>query len=299
MPTGFSKRGWTAWLLSCVDRRVFATAPVVLDLLNWNPNLHHHYRAYGGWSWAFQPYWAEGVSKYIDHPRAKEAFDEHAGDPFAYNERLAALPKLIVSGTGDQFFLLDDSHYFFLELLGENNFMQIMENTDHGLGGHTDRLWQNYRSFFVASYEDFEFPRIEQERIVTEDGGEILVNLDRAPKSIRGWYADTTNVTVETDDEGNEVHRRDFRLRTALRNNPIVWEEVAVEQVDDTRFRLAMDLRDGGEGYRGFFIDMTFDGPREDAPFDELNFATEINIVPDTFPWEQCSSEEECRGSLK
>ena len=38
--------------------------------------------AYGGWSWAFSPYWMEEVSKYIDHPRAAEAFDEHAGDPF-------------------------------------------------------------------------------------------------------------------------------------------------------------------------------------------------------------------------
>ena len=33
----------------------------------------------------------------------------------------------------------------------------IMENTDHGLGrpdGETiDRLWRNYRAFFVAVYE--------------------------------------------------------------------------------------------------------------------------------------------------
>ena len=44
--------------------------------------------------------------------------------PPAYNERLAPLNKLIVSATGDQFFLLDDSHYYFDQLLGENNFMQ-------------------------------------------------------------------------------------------------------------------------------------------------------------------------------
>jgi PhoPQ-activated pathogenicity-related protein len=41
-----------------------------------------------------------------------------------YNERLAPLPKLIVSATGDQFFLLDDSHFFFDQLDGDNNFMQ-------------------------------------------------------------------------------------------------------------------------------------------------------------------------------
>ena len=41
--------------------------------------------AYGGWSWAFQPYWAEGVSRYIDHPRAHMIFDDHATDPFGIN----------------------------------------------------------------------------------------------------------------------------------------------------------------------------------------------------------------------
>ena len=30
------QRGWTAWLLTCTDQRVFATAPFVLSLLNWN-----------------------------------------------------------------------------------------------------------------------------------------------------------------------------------------------------------------------------------------------------------------------
>ena len=31
------QRGWTAWLLACVDTRVFALSPVVFDLLNWHP----------------------------------------------------------------------------------------------------------------------------------------------------------------------------------------------------------------------------------------------------------------------
>ena len=46
----------------------------------------------------------------------------------AFNERLADVPKLIVSATGDQFFLLDDSHYYFQDLLGDRNYMQYVYN---------------------------------------------------------------------------------------------------------------------------------------------------------------------------
>ena len=34
--SGKSKRGWTAWLLTAVDRRVIAQAPIVFDMINWN-----------------------------------------------------------------------------------------------------------------------------------------------------------------------------------------------------------------------------------------------------------------------
>jgi PhoPQ-activated pathogenicity-related protein len=52
---GASKRGWTTWLTAAaVTDRVMLAAPVVFDELNITANLHHHYQAYGGWSFAFQ-----------------------------------------------------------------------------------------------------------------------------------------------------------------------------------------------------------------------------------------------------
>ena len=53
--SGASKRGWTTWLTAAVATdRVLLAAPVVYDELNFTHNLHHHYQAYGGWTWAFQ-----------------------------------------------------------------------------------------------------------------------------------------------------------------------------------------------------------------------------------------------------
>ena len=46
---GASKRGWITWIVASVDPRIMAIVPVVMDNLNAHKNLHHHFRAYGGW----------------------------------------------------------------------------------------------------------------------------------------------------------------------------------------------------------------------------------------------------------
>jgi PhoPQ-activated pathogenicity-related protein len=47
---GASKRGWTAWTVAAVDKRVVAIIPAVIDLLNLKPSFEHHYRSYGFWA---------------------------------------------------------------------------------------------------------------------------------------------------------------------------------------------------------------------------------------------------------
>ena len=47
---GASKRGWTTWTTAAVDRRVVAIAPLVIDVLNVEKALVHHWRAYGFWA---------------------------------------------------------------------------------------------------------------------------------------------------------------------------------------------------------------------------------------------------------
>ena len=44
-------------------------------------NLHHHNMAYGGWSFAFAPYWNDNIPYYIDHPRTIDIGDEIGIDP--------------------------------------------------------------------------------------------------------------------------------------------------------------------------------------------------------------------------
>jgi len=58
--TGASKRGWTTWMISTVDKRVKCAIPVVLDCLNLKEQFFSWFRNMGAWSFALWPYWIEG-----------------------------------------------------------------------------------------------------------------------------------------------------------------------------------------------------------------------------------------------
>ncbi|XP_072027744.1 autocrine proliferation repressor protein A-like [Amphiura filiformis] len=148
-PCGGSKRGWTAWLMGAVDKRVFAMAPIVLDVLNALENLRHHYRSLGGWTWAFNPYYEEDITSQLDNPDAQLIVD--IIDPLAYKDRLT-MPKYIITASNDEFFLVDDSHYYFDQMIGPT-YMRIVANAEHALIGHREDIWNGIASFVVSVLE--------------------------------------------------------------------------------------------------------------------------------------------------
>ena len=42
------------------------------------------------------------------------------------------------------------------------------------------------------------FPEMSWSRDENEEGGRLTLTLDRTPLAVRGWFVETTNVTVET-----------------------------------------------------------------------------------------------------
>ncbi|XP_072043224.1 autocrine proliferation repressor protein A-like [Amphiura filiformis] len=174
MPAGRSKRGWITWLTGVVDKRVFAMAPIVLDVLNLRENLHHHYRSLGGWTFAFNDYYEEGITQFLDHPNTQMLADFI--DPLAYRDRLT-MPKFIFTGANDQFFLPDDSHYYYDQLLGPK-YLRIIPNAEHSFTLHQISLIRNLGGFLLAVKQN-------------ATHGVIELTTDQVPTEVKAWKGRT------------------------------------------------------------------------------------------------------------
>ena len=129
--TGQSKRGWTTWLIGAVDPRVAGVAPRVIDLLNLQAQVMHQWRSYGTFSNMLDEYVQEGVVQQMSSPRGLRLTS--LVDPFAYRERLAGVPKLVVLGANDPYWVADSSSLYYSQLPGEpgSKALCIVPNVGH------------------------------------------------------------------------------------------------------------------------------------------------------------------------
>lgn len=249
---GASKRGWTTWLTAAVDQRVVALCPLVIDVLNVEVSMAHHFRAYG--------FYAPSVGDYVRHhimewsgtaeSRALYAIE----DPFSYRDRLT-LPKLLINAAGDQFFLPDSSRHFFSELRGVK-FLRYIPNTDHGLK-NTD-VQQTLRAWHHAVLNKTPLPQFSWQRSAE---GSLVVSALTKPSSVMRWQA--TNPAA-----------RDFRLETLGPG----WKSTPLEETDG-RYSAALEKPE--QGWTASFVELTFD-VGAGVP---LKLTTEVMVTPDTLPF--------------
>jgi len=55
---------------------------MVMDMANLHPNLHHMFKAYGGWTWPFEPYYVENITRDLDTEWVQQLFE--ACDPYSF-----------------------------------------------------------------------------------------------------------------------------------------------------------------------------------------------------------------------
>lgn len=234
-----------------VDRRVVGICPLVIDVLNVEASMTHHYRAYGFFAPAVGDYARQGIMDWIGTPESKALYAIE--DPLSYRDRLT-LPKLLVNACGDQFFLPDSSQLYFDQLPGVK-YLRYIPNTDHSLK-NTDAI-DTLIAWHHGLLNRAPLPQVRW----TSEKGALTVHTSAKPHEVLLWQATNANA-------------RDFRLETL---GP-VWKSSPVSG-DEGVFTAT--VRKPEQGWTAFMVELTFDlgAPR---PF---KVTTNVMVVPDTLPF--------------
>ena len=250
---GGSKRGWTTWLVGAVDKRVVGIAPIVIDILNLEKSMGHHFSVYGFFAPSITDYVEHKLVQVPDHPRMRELFA--LVDPYHYRHRLT-MPKFVLNGSGDQFFPPDMSRHYFDDLQ-EEKYLRYVPNADHGLDG-SDAV-ESLVAFYSLVLAGKEGPNFSWKR--TAENAFRIKTVDK-PQRVTLWKA--TNPDA-----------RDFRMESL---GPKYESQVLEDQGDGT---YVAEVAEPEKGWTAFFVELTYD---VGAPT-PLKVTTNVAIVPDVFPF--------------
>jgi PhoPQ-activated pathogenicity-related protein len=254
--SGGSKRGWTTWLVGTVDQRVMAIIPVVIDALNSQVITRHHFEAYGFFSTALDDYVNHKIfPDKIGTPGYKHILDIE--DPYNYLSRnRLKMPKFMVNASGDQFFLPDNSQFYWDRIQGEKH-LRYVPNAKHNLAG-TDAT-ESMLAFYEAVLNNKARPEFTWKK---KKDGSIVVFVKDKPKEVNLWQA--TNAKA-----------RDFRVDTigkAYTSSPLKEQQKGVYEGR---------VEKPANGYTAFFVELVYDSGGK-YPF---KFTTEVSVVPDVLPF--------------
>ncbi|CAF0930838.1 unnamed protein product [Brachionus calyciflorus] len=299
MLAGESKRGWTTWTTAAVDsKRVFSAVPIVMDLLNINTNLHSHYKALGGWTLEFDSYYVLNITTYVD---SREIFElQKIVDPINYLDRFKDTNILVMSTSGDEFFLPENTHAYWDNLVAASNgkvLLRRLPNAEHELIGHRISELASLKGFYLSTYENVLIPKLKWTMPNNLTHGILRATVDTSnggpkPYSVECYYAKTL-----------DGKRRDFRLIAADPNDPskpiphpVVWlstqkEIIVTEKPNAITFEIAFNKP--SNYWLGFFLQFNF----KTIDSSDNIVTTETNIIPEVYPFEDCTRES-CKGKL-
>ncbi len=261
---GGSKRGWTTWLVGAVDHRVVAIMPLVIDALNSEEITKHQFEAYGFFGPALGDYVRHGLFPHkIGTPEYQAVLNIE--DPYVYRDRpQMRIPKYMINASGDQFFLPDNSQFYYKDLPEEKH-VRYVPNTKHNLEGSD--VTESMIAFYQAIVMGKARPRFSWTK---EKNGSLVVHVVDAPSEVNVWQA--TNPDA-----------RDFRVDTigkAYTSKPLKEEKKGV---------YVAQVAKPPKGFTAFFVELVYPGPGK-YPF---KFTTEVSVVPDILPyrWEDAAKK--------
>ncbi|WP_159914274.1 PhoPQ-activated pathogenicity-related family protein [Pantoea sp. 18069] len=256
LATGASKRAWALWLATIADRRISAIVPLVLDFMNMRTLFAHIHQTYGGsWPLALRDYHREGIMAQFQ----SEAFEklERIMDPLRYLDspqaaRLA-VPKYFVNAGNDEFFLPDNSRFYFDQLPGANT-LRLLPNAGHG--GVRMVVEDVLTGAILRWQAGTPWPQVASQ-LRQVDGSSILsLQLSENPVKLTQWTAVNPQA-------------RDFRLPCGAR---YVARDIPLNGAGAVQ----LPLDTPAQGWSAGFVEATF--------ADGLVATTQAYVLPDVYP---------------
>jgi len=281
--SGASKRGWTAWLVAAVDRRVTAVIPVVMPIQNMVPNLSSVFRCYGNWGFAFQDYVNNGVTRQIDEPQFR--FITDIEDPINYN-RFIDMPKLVIIGTKDEFFVPDQPKFFFKQLIGEKHLVAV-PNGNHPAINSRSILPEPF--YYLANTSAAFINQITTRNQRPTYTYKLTYSNSTASVEFRTGYG-TPSVVRLWQGTPPKTNIRDFRLFDGAGIQPYAFTSTVLNPVSRGLYRASVPKP--AAGWTGFFIDAVYKTGKRGV--DTFTVTTEVNIVPDRYPFLPCQQTNNC-----
>lgn len=195
--TGASKRGWTSWLTPVVDKRVVATAPMVIDTLNFRQQMKHQIDSWGAFSEQIKDYSSKGLivqGEESDRERQLRLMM----DPYTYREQLR-LPKLLVNGTNDPYWVVDAAGQYWDDLKGPRYALQI-PNAGHGLDGGREKAMRTIGAFAQHVASGKQWPKLSWTFERAADSHAVIMTTDVACMAATLWFADSDDLDFRDED---------------------------------------------------------------------------------------------------
>ncbi|EAR9522146.1 PhoPQ-regulated protein, partial [Salmonella enterica subsp. enterica serovar Enteritidis] len=232
--TGISKRGWTTWLSAIADPDVEAIVPFAIDLLDIDASLEHIYQSYGGnWPITFYPYYQQGIDEKIKSPtftQLRQIIDPLRYLNTIYQPRLA-IPKYIINASGDDFFVPDNTRFYYSKLPGVKS-LRIVPNMNHY------SINQFAEESLVPFINRFQSKKTLPQLIGLIHHHLLTVYFSEAPVKVVRWTANNPNA-------------RDFRYACGIRYKPLTIDIPANNKISIT-------LNEPKTGWEATYIEATF-----------------------------------------